>query len=97
MPRKLALPADKVREDLKAPILELSHQERVKFTQDEIDGYMDKLSRLVEKFLNVDELQKKPILHGFSRLIHNEQVASYNLQMNLKSGCRYPKMRQKPT
>ncbi|KAH7716926.1 Protein DHC-4 [Aphelenchoides avenae] len=74
MPRKLALPMDKVREDLKAPILELSHQERVKFTQDEIDGYMDKLSGLVEKFLNVDELQKKPVLHGFSRLIHNEQI-----------------------
>ncbi|KAI6176566.1 Dynein heavy chain, cytoplasmic [Aphelenchoides bicaudatus] len=74
--RKLVLPLDKIKDDLKAPIVELARNERIRFSADEISNYIDECARIVDKTLSSDEFQKNPIVVQFSALIYNEPIAS---------------------
>ncbi|KAI1717124.1 microtubule-binding stalk of dynein motor domain-containing protein [Ditylenchus destructor] len=73
--RKLQLPVDKIRDDLKSPIVEISKQERIRFTLDEVESYVEQCIQIVDKRLAIEEIQRGPFLAPFSRLIYNEQVA----------------------
>jgi len=75
--KKLTLPLERILDDFKVPILELSKQERVKFSQEQTDGYVDSCGRIVERMLNVEEIRRNSILVPFTRLILNEQASGF--------------------
>ncbi|KAI6241729.1 Dynein heavy chain, cytoplasmic [Aphelenchoides fujianensis] len=74
--RKLVLPVEKIKEDLKAPIVELARHDRIRLAADEVTGYLDECTRVVDRLLGGDEFQKHPVIVQFLSLIHNEPIPS---------------------
>ncbi|CAD5220685.1 unnamed protein product [Bursaphelenchus xylophilus] len=70
--RKLNISLDKLKDDLKSPILELARHERIRLTADEITQYTDEILKFVDK--SNDEFQRNPVITQFSSLIHNEPI-----------------------
>lgn len=72
--RKLVLPLEKIKDDLKAPIIELARNERIRFSADEVTSYIEECTRIVDKHLSSEEFQRHPLVVQFSSLIYNEPV-----------------------
>lgn len=72
--RKLVLPIEKIKQNLQAPIIELSKNERIRFTTEETGNYLNNCLQLVENLLSIEEIQRGPLLFPFLKLINNEQV-----------------------
>lgn len=70
----MVLPLEKIKDDLKAPIVELARNERIRFSADEVSNYLDECTRIVDKFLSSDEFQRHPIIVQFVSLVYNEPV-----------------------
>ncbi|CAD5214708.1 unnamed protein product [Bursaphelenchus okinawaensis] len=70
--RKLNISLDKLKDDLKAPILELARNERIRMTGEEITFYTDEILKLVDK--SNEEFQRNPTVEQFASLIHNEPI-----------------------
>lgn len=76
--RKLVIPVDRTRDDLIAPIIELSKVERIRFLSDELESYIETCNNIV-MLLNVEKIQSGPLLSPFLSLIANEHVR-YNFK-----------------
>jgi hypothetical protein len=79
----LALSIDKIKDDLKAPIIELARNQRVRFNPEEITNYIEECMAIVEKHLSIDEFQQHPLMVQFAKLISNEAV-SENFKLKLQ-------------
>ncbi|KAI6214684.1 Dynein heavy chain, cytoplasmic [Aphelenchoides besseyi] len=72
--RKLVVPVEKIKEDLKAPIIELARHDRIRLSPDEVTTYIDDCTKVVDRFLSGDEFQRHPVIVQFTSLIHNEPI-----------------------
>ncbi|KAI6200995.1 hypothetical protein M3Y96_00793900 [Aphelenchoides besseyi] len=72
--RKLVVPAEKIKEDLKAPIIELARHDRIRLSPDEVASYIDDCTKVVDRFLSAEEFQRHPMIVQFTSLIHNEPI-----------------------
>jgi hypothetical protein len=76
--RKLVLPLEKIKDDLKAPIVELARNDRIRFSAEEVSNYIDECARVVDKALSSDEFQKNPVIVQFAALVYNEPVSFFS-------------------
>lgn len=72
--KKLLIPIEAIHEDLKFPIAELAKNERIRFTGEQTDFYMNKCGTIIDTVLSIEEIQRSSLMSPFLRLIYNEQV-----------------------
>uniref|UniRef100_A0A1I7YBS6 DHC_N2 domain-containing protein n=1 Tax=Steinernema glaseri TaxID=37863 RepID=A0A1I7YBS6_9BILA len=74
---KLAIPVERIAEDIKAPILEACGSDRVVLTSDAVDELLEECALFVEAQLDVDDLSRLPLVTQFNRLVfHGKLPAS---------------------
>ncbi|VDM24516.1 unnamed protein product [Toxocara canis] len=72
---RIIFPIERIKLDLKAPILEASHQERVRFANEAVDEWAAICGEIIDDFLNVEDMYRRQEITPFMALIIDEAIA----------------------